>query len=214
MSLRYVPDYSMFDRRDPSTGRYRCRNCGKPSVPPKIFYCSDECRRNFGRCISWEVTRREVWERDRRKCRICQGEVNLYDDGWIERPDGRWRRATDEERKENSKKLGYECHHIVEIPRLRYLAWKAVIDLEDREPRSKRYTIAYTFLYLDKENLLTLCLECHKKVHKSRWKKRRKPQGADYTKYLRRWRAFITLNKWNFQTSLLTYFKRRNTKTL
>ncbi len=78
-------DYTAFDRRDPETGRWKCRLCEKPAEPPKIFYCSDECSELFQLALSWPAARYLVMVRDNYRCTQCgevvAGHYHEYDEG-------------------------------------------------------------------------------------------------------------------------------------
>lgn len=156
--------------------------------------------------MSWDKTRSEVWERDGRKCRKCGRQISLYDTNWIEEPDKSWRPATELERLQGKLALGYECHHIIPVVRLRRIAWEAVDGIEDWDRRYRQFKIAFLLLYMDKTNLMTLCLECHKKIHRTMRMNQRGPGQGDYTKYLRRWRDFVKLNAMGTQKMLSDYF--------
>jgi len=133
-------------KRDPKTGLMLCRFCGKPILNKnkrkgRIFYCSDECYHATYIALSWEVARRIAYERDDGKCQICGKKVGL-------------RTA--------------EIHHIISQIKLKNLAWEATKEIDDVEKRRYWFFKLYAMLYLDVNNLQTLCQKCHKQIHKTR----------------------------------------------
>ena len=133
------------DRIDPNNpDRYLCRFCGKPSVPPKHYYCSDDCYWNCQRSVAWWFARRGTFNRDNGKCVKCGKKLN-YDHTW-------------------------DCHHVIPVKELWHIAWTSVFENSDWEnasdkDKAKGYAIIYTLLVHDINNLITLCPECHKIEH-------------------------------------------------
>ena len=143
------------DREDPDNiGRYLCRFCGKPSVKPKRFYCSDDCYWNCQRAVSWWFARRGTFNRDKGLCVDCYTKLD-YNKTW-------------------------ECHHVIHYAKLHTLAYDLVyrskewkdVSLEDKE---RGWAIIFTLLVLDINNLVTLCQKCHKKRHAAKPKTRNIP---------------------------------------
>lgn len=146
------------DRRDPmNPGHYLCRFCGKPTIHTRRHvYCSDECFNLCQKAVSWLSARRETWKRDGGKCVRCVIPVKLYD-GWY---------------KEGEGDSAAECHHIKSVSYLNTEAVEAVYlntqwENIDKETKRHWWAVFYTILYLDINNLQTLCGECHKMVHKA-----------------------------------------------
>ena len=134
------------DREDVERGRYKylCRFCGQPAVPPKRYYCSDECYWNCQRSVAWWFARRGTFDRDGGRCVKCGTKLD-YDKTW-------------------------DCHHIVPVETLREIAWDAVYGNPqwnecDKKTKDRGWAIIYTLLIHDINNLITLCPECHKKEH-------------------------------------------------
>lgn len=145
------------DRRDPmNPGHYLCRFCGKPTIDTRRqFYCGDDCYNLCQKSVSWLQVRRLVWERDNRKCVRCGNPVKLYD-GWSKEGEGESVTAT---------------HHVKYASTLWGVAFDAVYNDDweevDQETKSHWFAVFYTILYLDHNNLITLCYDCHKMVHKA-----------------------------------------------
>ena len=138
--------YRIFpDRRDPNNPRrYLCRYCGKPSVSPKKYYCSDECNSNCQRAISWWFARQGVFKRDEGKCVKCGKNLDFN--------------AT------------WDCHHVIPVKDLWNIAWDSVFEnnewaLVSDNDKARGYAIIYTLLVHDINNLVTLCSKCHKLEH-------------------------------------------------
>jgi 5-methylcytosine-specific restriction endonuclease McrA len=126
---------------DPDTpGKYLCRYCGrKIEGNRKKYYCSNTCYNNYYRATYWPWVRQEVLERDNFTCQVCGTKV---DDSWKA-----------------------EVHHIVSVADFWDISWKLVKEWGLPEERTKEWAKTYTLLYLDTNNLITLCVECHDKVH-------------------------------------------------
>ena len=129
---------------DKETGKYRCRFCGKLSVPPKRYYCSDECYWNCQRSVAWWFARRGTFKRDGGKCVKCGGSLN-FDNTW-------------------------DCHHIIPVKELWGTAWDVVFanpdwDNVSEEDKARGFATIYTLLVHDINNLITLCSKCHKEEH-------------------------------------------------
>jgi len=163
------------DQKDPDNeGHYLCRLCGKPTTETRRrYYCSDECYWNCQKAVTWIWVRREVWERDDKKCVKCGVDVKL---------------EFDHRNRDNPSNLldTVECHHDpLQAHQIHSLAWTLVNSWEfkdlhwkrgafddmyadkDEEKLARRRVFArvYTLLYLDMNNLKSLCPECHKKAH-------------------------------------------------
>jgi len=121
--------------------RYLCRYCGKPSVKPKQYYCSDDCYWSCQRAVAWWYARRGTFDRDGGKCVSCGKQLNF---------DATW-----------------DCHHIIPVAKLHTIASREVLDWEQTSEEEKRrgYAILYTLLVHDINNLVTLCSKCHKLMH-------------------------------------------------
>lgn len=148
--------YIFPSRKDPQNlGHYLCRFCGKSTTHTRrVFYCSDECYNLCQKAVSWLSVRREVWKRDGCKCVRCGDPVLLYD-GWHKVGEG---------------KEAASCHHIKPVKKLRGMAVDAVFNDENRKhiPDEKKeywYCRFYAMLYLDINNLITLCSNCHNIAH-------------------------------------------------
>jgi len=150
-------------QKDPDNpGHYLCRFCGNPTIETRRrYYCSDECYDLCQLAVSWPSARQVVWVRDEEKCTLCGDHVNLYG-----RPVA-------------------EIHHVIPVRDLARLPWDVVkgIPLEELHWRkscwdnfedkkqmehtamSRASAIIYTILYLDINNLRTLCTKCHDVVH-------------------------------------------------
>ena len=117
--------------------------------------------------------RREVWERDGKKCVKCGADVKLEFD------------SRNRDSHVNSFET-VECHHDpLQAHQIHSLAWTLVNSWElkdlhwkrgaydhmyadnDEETLAKRrvFAVVYTLLYLDMNNLRSLCPKCHKKAH-------------------------------------------------
>ena len=177
------------DRRDPANpGQYLCRFCGKPTLNTRRqYWCSDECHDLTQRAVSWYEARRLAWERDGGKCTICGRPVQLYEDGGDVA----------------------EIHHITPVRELWGTAWEAASapmeelhwrrsshDPEDpaeleATARRRVFALVYTILYLDINNLKTLCVPCHDIVHTAdlRNQTRQNPFEVAPTYWARFWAA-------------------------
>ena len=134
------------DKMDKETGRYYCRFCGKPSVKPKKYYCSDECYWNCQRSVSWWYARQGTFKRDEGKCVTCGKQLN-FNDTW-------------------------DCHHIIPVKELYNLSINVVYknhqwDGLNMDEKNHGWAVIYTLLVHDINNLITLCPKCHKKEHTS-----------------------------------------------
>ena len=155
------------DRKDPNAGRgkYLCRFCGKPAVKPKHYYCSDHCHDMCQLSVNWLSARRAAYFKDGQKCVYCSIQLKLYVGD--NRP-GRHVAA---------------CHHKFPVKKIFRLCWDLIkewglydYDRDDVEARKKMnhtFSVLYTLLYLDVNNLFTYCPEHHKLIHaadnRSRW---------------------------------------------
>lgn len=145
------------DRRDPMNPRhFLCRFCGKPTIDTRrSFWCSDSCYNLCQKAVSWPLARRLTWKRDEGKCVRCGDPVKLHD--------GR--------RKEGEGEEVAHAHHVKAVSQLWGVAFDAVYNDEwnevDPETRSYWHAVFYTILYLDINNLITLCTGCHQMVHKA-----------------------------------------------
>ena len=174
--MGYAQPSSLFSeifptQKDPDNpGHYLCRFCGKPTTETRRqYYCSDECYNLCQRAVSWVSTRRVVWTRDEKKCTLCGDPVKLYDSQWYSEGEG----------------TIAEIHHMLPVRDLWRLAWDVIkgIPLEELHWRKscwdhfedekqmeqtamlRAFAIVYTILYLDINNLKTLCTKCHDVVH-------------------------------------------------
>jgi len=142
------------DRRDPDNpGRYLCRFCGKPSVKPKVYYCSDDCYWGCQRAVGWWYARRGVFDRDEGKCVTCGKQLNF---------DATW-----------------DCHHVIPVAELHTIAYRAVRrnpdwDQVSEEDKRHGFAVIYTLLVHDINNLVSLCSACHKLMHAA------KPEAVVY----------------------------------
>lgn len=129
-------------------GQRLCRWCGKPVLnrstrKGRIWYCNDDCYYKTAEALSWDKARRDTFQRDGGKCRICGKDLGKYEENWYT----------------------WECHHIKRPHELKMLAWDVTKYIEDRKKQLHWFNKIYAMLYLDINNLMTLCVECHDKVH-------------------------------------------------
>ena len=149
--------YELFpDKKDPENhGHYLCRFCGKPTTETRRrYYCSDHCYWMCQKMTSWPWVRQEVWERDGKKCRVCEADLS-----------GENQEAWD--RSHPERELG-AVHHIIPVADLWDLAWVVVEEWGYTELTDKRKQVwakIYSALFLDPNNLITLCFKCHTLVH-------------------------------------------------
>jgi len=156
------------DRRDPDNPEhFLCRFCGKPTTNTRRrYYCSDECYWFCQKAVSWPWIRREVWERDDKKCVICGEPLRL-----------------DSDRGEGLYTM--ECHHRIYVQEIWRIAWDVMKSWSLEELRWKRayydnfkdekdlertarfrvFAVVYTLLFLNMNNLETLCPKCHDMKH-------------------------------------------------
>lgn len=150
------------NRQDPLSGLQLCRWCGKPITNKNIrkgpiFYCDADCRLWTYKALSWSEARKATYQRDGGKCRICGRKVQL----------------NDSDRGENE--VLAEIHHVERPSALNYLAHMVTKEIEDKERRIHWLCKLYALMYLDINNLMTLCkTPCHDQVH-----------AADYRNQLR-----------------------------
>jgi len=133
--------------KDPENpGHYLCRFCGKPTIDTRRhFYCSDECYYLCQKAVSWPSARRAAWKRDGGKCVRCGTPVLLHGDESV------------------------QCHHVVPVRELQGIIYDTVYnddwsDVSD-EIKNLWFCRFYVMLYLDINNLITLCFRCHKMIH-------------------------------------------------
>jgi len=168
------------DVKDPENpGHYLCRFCGKPTINTRrFFYCSDECYNLCQKAVSWLSARRAVWKRDGGKCVRCGTSVLLYD-GW---------------KKEGEGKEVAACHHVIPVRELHGIAYDAVYNDDwgdvPAEIKSLWFCRFYVMLYLDINNLITLCFKCHKMIHAAdlRSQYRGNPFMVTETKWMGFWK--------------------------
>jgi len=142
-------------------GHYLCRFCGKPTIHTRrIYYCCDNCYYACQDALSWEKARYATWMRDKKKCVRCGIDLKLHGDE------------------------GAEIHHVIPVRDLWRLAWDIAMeppfeelhwkrsywDPEDKTQleataRERVFARIYAILYLDVNNLQTLCIKCHDMVH-------------------------------------------------
>ena len=141
-------------------GHYLCRFCGKPTtMTRRRYYCSDKCYDFCQEALSWELARRLTWERDGKKCVLCDDPLRLHGED------------------------GAEIHHIIPVRELWRLAWDVAMEPPFEElhwrksywdpdktrleavARERAFALVYALLYLDINNLQTLCIKCHNIVH-------------------------------------------------
>ena len=167
---RVTFDITVLDHRDPITGAFKCRACGG-LIPPgrKKYYCSDKCRNLVYSNFGWEATRRAVWVRDQGKCKICNSYVQRYDsahDEFLLKRKYSWFKGYPKDTVTKS----YDCHHIIPIDYLYPFIFELVREWfpnwETHEYRwQRKFNITWIIVYTDINNLITLCEDCHKKVH-------------------------------------------------
>lgn len=163
-------DITVLDHRDPITGAFKCRACGGP-IPPgrKKYYCSDKCRSIVYNNYGWAPARNIVWKRDLGRCRVCGRYVRktgLSQDEWLlKRVDKNFKGYP-----QNTQFLPYNCHHVIPVDFLYPLIYGLVREWfpkwEAHEYRwQRKFNIIWIIVYTDTNNLITLCKECHNKVH-------------------------------------------------
>lgn len=139
------------DKKDPNNPRtYLCRYCGKPTIDSdRRYYCSDECYWLCQKAVSWSWRRRLVYRRDDGRCVRCREKVKLEGGGYKSRS---------------------EIHHIMHVKEIWLFCWDMVGEWtqigEIQKSQTKRiFAKIYTLMYLDMNNLETLCFSCHNMVH-------------------------------------------------
>lgn len=156
------------DRKDPENPeKYLCRLCGKPTTNTRrMYWCSDECYNLTQRAVSWGYARYLAYQRDEGKCQICGKQLKLY---------------TGDSRPGDEVS---ECHHKIPIKLLHRITVDTVIDVPFEELHWKRgsydpkgpkelervamtraFAVVYTLLFLDVNNLETLCHDHHAMKH-------------------------------------------------
>jgi hypothetical protein len=150
-------DYTAFDRRDLKTGRWKCRLCEKPSKPPKIFYCSDECSNLFQLALSWPAARYRTIKRDENRCVKCGKVVGTH-----------YSEYDYEKREFVYHNEIANAHHIIPV---KYLWGEIQIALEGLEGKERTYRAQQlkSIVLFHSDNLITLCEKHHKEAHKSGW---------------------------------------------
>ena len=144
------------DRRDPNREgvHYLCRFCGKSTEHTrKQFYCSDECYWLCQKSLAWWEARRLVYERDEGKCVKCGMFLGL-----------------DAARNRDSDKPVCNIHHVFPVKEIILLTYDVINEWKEKgwlldKDRNRGWCIIYALLYLDINNLITLCPTCHKKIH-------------------------------------------------
>lgn len=201
---RIIIRWDVWDKRDLRTGRYKCRICGKPSVPPKRFYCSDECRQIFELALSWPWARLEVWLRDKGRCQRCGKPAKLH----LTMSQYRWEQMHGD-LPQSTVDLLVETHHIVPVSELREAAQVAIDGIEDQWEAEKAFARAYMILYFDRNNLITYCLKCHTAEH-VKMNKANRQQIQPISKIAARLIAFTEFNDFmQKQRRISEYFGRR-----
>lgn len=97
----------------------------------------------------WSWRRQDVFKRDQGKCVRCGKELVL---------------------EYGTLKNRAECHHIMHVKEIFYFCWDLIktwiVEDEMFKPEIKRiFAKIYTLMYLDMNNLETLCFDCHNMVH-------------------------------------------------
>jgi len=150
------------DRRHPETGERLCRVCNHPIVPPKHYYCSDNCSTLAQLSVSWDYARRQTLKRDQGCCQFpgCTRAIT-----WQAR---------------NTTNTAH-VHHIFPVKKIRRLSWDLVYEwgIED-EQRLKVFSRVYTLMFLDPNNLISYCTEHHKMIHAADGRKHDYPAEPVY----------------------------------
>lgn len=125
-------------------GQYLCRFCGKPTTETRRrYYCGDSCYWNCMKMCSWPWLRRDIMKRDNNQCIICGKHVGRgYHQG--------------------------EVHHIIPVAAIWDISWKVVREwgyTNETLGYRNLWAKVYTALFMDPNNLITLCINCHNKVH-------------------------------------------------
>ena len=178
-------------RDDPENpGHYLCRYCGKPTTHTRRrYYCGDDCHDLCQKAVSWGHARASTWIRDNKQCSLCKTPVELYKD-----------------------KYGAQCHHIIPVKDLHWVAYDAVKgeywDEFDKESITYWFVKFYTMLYLDINNLTTLCHKCHKMVHRADL--RNQKRFNEFKVARTKWGGFWKLNEASRYTRTLEDFSLSN----
>ena len=144
------------DRRDLTREGYHylCRFCGKSTEHTrKRYYCSDECYWLCQKSLAWWEARRLTYERDKGKCVECGIDVGL-----------------DASRNRDSDNPVCNIHHVFPVKEIINLTRNVVnkwveMGWLEKEQQNRVWCIIYAIMYLDINNLITLCPTCHKKKH-------------------------------------------------
>jgi len=170
-------DYQLWNHRD-KLGRPRCRYCGRLLIRNQRAYCSSLCYAKFERAINWVSVRHEVWSRDNQVCLRCGKLVFLHGKAPIA-----------------------EVHHIIPVIMLKRLAEEALAYFDTSDPiiLERVYQKILVILYLDRNNLRTLCAECHNVEHREM-----PPFGPYEGKHLNDWAQFWEISE--LRQPPLSYF--------
>jgi len=199
--------WHLWDHRD-RLGRPRCRLCSGLLTGRQRSYCSDSCRIKFESAVVWSRVRKDIWERDNRRCQRCGDPVLLHSGNYAHIIDGKWisgHRLTDEQLLKGVRVTkAAEIHHIKPVTLLKRLAKEALMhfDTSDEILLNQAYEKMLTILYLDWNNLKTVCMECHLLEH------REMVLGLYEGEYLRNWVPF-----WEYFEEKLEY-EHETSKTL
>jgi hypothetical protein len=195
----------------PPTPDSVCRYCHKP-IPLKRDlrskdWCSKEHRSLANQCVSWEKARIDTFNRDGGKCRVCGKKTWLYYKfNGIEETEN-W----NEIKKYYEGDSQAETHHVIRINELLRKVWTMMMEDEWKsivnEERNYWETKLYMMLYLDINNLITVCQSpCHDQIHSADYRNqyRVNPFMVAPTKWQGFWRKCAEASK--IEDYLLTSF--------
>lgn len=161
----------LFSVKTDASGARLCPWCGRP-IPSKQrlqSFCCHACRDWAATAVSWTAARMWVAKRDGYKCRRCGSPVYVF---W--QPDGYADTITDPAYAEYRRccrtgrgdERQAEIHHVVRVGSLYDTAYNVAMEAETEDLRKYWVTKLYAMLYLDVNNLVTLCQKpCHDVVH-------------------------------------------------
>ena len=146
-SFRMIIYIQEFDKYD-DNGKLLCRNtkCSNYPILPYKKYCSKKCNREFRHWyyhnFFWERVRSDIFKRDKYACKLCKRKfLHTYRRGGFAR----------------CKNL--ECDHIIPKSLYEQLGYKY-------DTLENKIKVTLEFFH-NRNNLRTLCHDCHKQVTSS-----------------------------------------------